>query len=81
MKKNALVQEAVYLLEELGLEDKSGASKKKVNESRTGSGDAAQKVVAQWLAGLSLGVGKLDISTNKPGSRSNDVTVEYNSNM
>jgi len=80
MKKNALVQEAVYLLEELGLEDKSGASKKKVNESRTGSGDAAQKVVAQWLAGLSLGVGKLDISTNKPGSRSNDVTVEYNSN-
>lgn len=73
MEKNALVQEAVYLLEELGLEDKSGASKKKVNESRTGSGDAAQKVVAEWLKSLNMG---LKISTNTPGSQSNDVTVK-----
>ena len=73
MEKNALVQEAVYLLEELGLEDESGASKKKVNESRARSGDAAQKKVAEWLKSLNMG---LKISTNTPGSQSNDVTVK-----
>ena len=74
MKKNVLVQEALYLMEELGLEAEPEASKKKnTKSSRTDAGDEAQKVIAEWLRGLDS---KFEIKTNSPGSRSNDVTVQ-----